>query len=133
MSVDLPGEIVAFLERPNPAVMAVVRDGSHPVSVPTWYVLRDGRILVNLDSRRKRLRYVEEGSPVSLTVLADGDWYRHVSLQGRVREIVPDPDHHDADLLSRHYIGVPHTPRDGDRVSLWIDVERWHAWRIDGD
>lgn len=133
MCACLPEPVIAFLERPNPAVMAVVRNGDEPVSVPTWYLYLDGAILVNMLRTRKRLQYLRNGSHVSLTVLGDGDWYRHVSVQGRVREIVPDEDYRDADRLSRHYIGAPHTPRSGERASVWVDVEHWHAWRVEGD
>lgn len=127
----LPDPIVAFLEAPNPAVMSVVRDGDQPVSVATWYLFLDGAILVNMLATRKRLRHIVTGSPVSLTVLADGDWYRHVSLQGRVREIVTDVGYRDANRLSMHYVGAPHTPRSGKRVSVWVDVTHYHAWRVE--
>lgn len=133
VSVRLPEPVVAFLVRPNPAVMAVVRNGNEPVSVATWYLFLDGSILVNMLETRKRLKYVRNQPHVSLTVLGDGDWYRHVSLQGKVRQIIQDEDYEDADRLSRHYIGVPHTPRLGARVSLWIDISQWHAWRVEVD
>ncbi len=129
----LPKSVSTFLSLPNPAVMAVIRGGDTPISVPTWYLLMDGSILVNMLQTRKRLKYVSDGSHVSLTVLGDGDWYRHVSLQGHVRAIVADENYEDADRLSRHYIGTPHVPRAGGRTSLWIEIDRWHAWRIDDD
>jgi hypothetical protein len=46
---------MALLAQPNPAVIAVVRPDGQPVSVATWYLVdEDGRILVNMDSGRKR-------------------------------------------------------------------------------
>lgn len=130
MSALLPDHVVEFLRRPNPAVMAVVRDGVQPVSVATWYMLLGDSVLVNMFEARRRLRHLRVAPHVSLTVLGADDWYRHVSLQGRVGRIVDDEDYADADLLSRHYIGAPHLPRAGRRVSVWIDVKTWHEWRI---
>ena len=56
----------------------------------TWYLWEDGRLLVNLDHSRARLEHLRADPRVSLTVLDTDDWYRHVSLRGRVTEIVAD-------------------------------------------
>ena len=46
---------MALLAQPNPAVIAVVRPDGQPVSVATWHLVdEDDRILVNMDSGRKR-------------------------------------------------------------------------------
>ena len=130
MAVELPEQVGSFLRRPNPAVMAVVRQDGRPLSVATWYLYVDGEILVNLQADRARARHLHPSAPVSLTVLADGDWYRHVSLWGRVREVVPDEGYADADRLSDYYAGVPHTPRGADRISVRIGIDGWHGWRV---
>ena len=54
----VPAKIDQFLARPNPAVIATVRPDGQPVSVPTWYLWEDGRVLVNMDESRKRLQYL---------------------------------------------------------------------------
>ena len=46
----LPEEAVAFLTRPNYATISVVRPDGQPVSVPTWYLFEDGRLVVNMDA-----------------------------------------------------------------------------------
>ncbi len=73
-----------LLAKPNPAVITTVRPDGQPVSVATWYLWEDGRVLVNMDEGRKRLDYLREDPRVSLTVLDADGWYTHVSLQGRV-------------------------------------------------
>jgi PPOX class probable F420-dependent enzyme len=123
----VPASIDELLAKPNPAVMATVR-GDQPVSVPTWYVWENGRILVNMDESRKRLDHLRTNPLVSLSVLDGDDWYTHVSLQGRVAELVPDPDLADIDRIARHYTGNPYPNRERPRVSAWIDVQRWHGW-----
>jgi PPOX class probable F420-dependent enzyme len=123
----VPAQVAEFLAKPNPAVIATVRPDGTPVSVATWYVWDSGRILLNMDKNRKRLAYLRADPRVSLTVLDGADWYTHVSLQGSV-ELVDDPDMADIDRIARHYVGGPYANRDRERISAWLDIERWHGW-----
>ncbi|MFF4957251.1 PPOX class F420-dependent oxidoreductase [Streptomyces sp. NPDC001222] len=124
----LPAEAVELLRRPNPGVIATLRSDGAPVSTPTWYLWDDGRVLVNMDEGRVRLRHLRRDPRVSLTVLAERDWYTHVTLVGRVTEMYDDEGLTDIDRVSRHYIGKPYPRRDRGRVSAWIEVDRWHGW-----
>lgn len=124
----LPPHVAELLAKPNPAVVAHVREDGQPVSVATWYVYADGRVLVNMDESRKRLDYVRADPRVTLTALAADDWYTHVSVQGRVVQLVDDPDLVDIDRLSQHYTGRPYPTRDRRRVSAWIEIDSWHGW-----
>jgi PPOX class probable F420-dependent enzyme len=126
----LPDHLHAFLERPNPAVMATLRSNGTPVTVATWYLWDEGRVLLNLDARRKRLQHLRRNPHVSVTALAEGDWYQHVSLHGRVATIADDVDLVDIDRLSRHYTGRAYGNRERPRVSAWLDVESWHGWHV---
>jgi PPOX class probable F420-dependent enzyme len=123
----LPQHIIDVLQRPNHAVMGVVRPDSTPVTVPTWYLWEDGRLLVNMDAERRRLRYVRANPRVSLTVLDGGNWYNHVSVQGRMT-LEDDPDLSGIDRLASHYQGMPYPDRNRPRVNGWIDIDFWHAW-----
>jgi PPOX class probable F420-dependent enzyme len=124
----LPDSLVAILERPNPAVMATVKSDGAPVTVATWYLWVDGRVLLNVDAARVRLKHVTRDPRVSLTVLDGDSWYRHVTLHGRVAEILDDEGLADIDRLSVHYLGSPYGNRGRRRVSLWMEVESWFAW-----
>ena len=130
----LPEKSRQLLAKPNPAVITSLRADGQPVSVATWYLLEDdGRVLVNMDEGRKRLDYLRADPRVSLTALAAGDWYTHVSLQGRVAEMKDDEGLVDIDRLSQHYGGRPYTNRRRGRVSAWIEIDRWHAWGAAND
>jgi PPOX class probable F420-dependent enzyme len=124
----LPPELDALLADPNPAVIATVQPDGSPNSVATWYLWENGRVLVNMAATRKRLDWMRREPRVSLTVLDKESWYRHVTLHGRVGELVDDTDLSDIDRISRHYTGQPYGDREGKRVSAWIDVETWHGW-----
>ena len=126
----LPDELQALLREPNPAVMASLRPDGSPLSVATWYLWEDTRVLVNLDHSRARLEHLRGDPRVSLTILDTDDWYRHVSLRGRVAAIEPDASLKDIDRISRHYRGEAYRNRESPRFSAWIEVERWHAWNV---
>jgi PPOX class probable F420-dependent enzyme len=130
----LPDEVLAVLARPNPAVMATVASDGRPVTVATWYLLEeDGTVLLNLDAGRARLEHLRTDPRVSLTALVQDDWYAHVSLQGRVVSIADDDGLADIDRLSRHYVGNEYSNRDRPRVSVHVQVERWHSWGVGGE
>jgi hypothetical protein len=38
----------------------------------------------------------------------------------------------DIDRLSRHYLGQPYSNRERPRVSVHVEVERWHGWGAAG-
>ena len=123
----IPEELQALLREPNPAVIATLKPDGAPHSVATWYLWEDGRVLVNMDATRARLDYLRKDPRVSLTVLDGGDWYRHVSIRGRVVSLEPDEDLKDIDRLCRHYRDQDYPSRD-PRFSAWIEVDTWHAW-----
>jgi PPOX class probable F420-dependent enzyme len=126
--VPVPPEIDEFLSRPNPAVVATLRPDGSPHTVPTWYDWEAGRVLLNMDESRLRLRFLRRDPRAALTVLEDASWYKHVSLIGRVVSIEDDPDLADIDRLAIRYTGKPFRRRDARRVSAWLEPERWHGW-----
>ncbi len=126
--LPMPDEVKALLRRPNHAVMATLRKDGHPVTVATWYLFEDDKILVNLDASRVRLKHLRRDGRVSLTMLKERAWYTHVSVQGKVIEIVPDEGLADIDRLAIHYTGKPYRNRKNARFSAWVEIESWHGW-----
>ena len=129
-TLPFPDGVRDLLARPNPCVVTTLRADGQPVSVATWYLMRGDQVLVNMDAGRKRLDHLRGDPRVSLTVLADGDWYTHVSLVGRVSEMYDDEGHADIDALSRHYGGQDFHDHESERVSALVDVDRWHGWGV---
>jgi PPOX class probable F420-dependent enzyme len=124
----VPAEVDEFLRRANPAVVASLRGDGSPHTVATWYDWDDGRVLLNMDESRLRLRFMRNDPRVALTVLDDESWYRHVSLLGRIVSVEEDAELRDIDRLARRYTGEPFRTRDRRRFSAWMEVEAWHAW-----
>src|SRR2546421_2200718 len=104
----VPPAIDAFLAQVHPAVVGTVRPDGSPHTVATWYDWEDGRALLNLEDTRLRLSHLRADPRASLTVLAEGDWYRHVTLLGRVASIEEDVGLSDIDRLAVRYTGKPY-------------------------
>ena len=64
----------------------------------------------------------------TLTAIDLENWYRHVSLIGRVVSIELDAGLVDIDRLAVRYTGRPFGHRENTRFSAWLEPERWHAW-----
>ena len=125
----LPDDALAMLRRPNPAVIATLRSNGEPVTTATWYLWEDdGRVLINMDEGRVRLKHLRRDPRVSLTVLDKDDWYTLVTLIGRVAEISEDEGLSGIDRLSQRYRGQEYSQRDRRRYNAWIQVQRWSGW-----
>jgi PPOX class probable F420-dependent enzyme len=124
----LPADAAEMLARPNYATITAVRPDGQPVSVATWYMYENGRVLVNMDNRRKRIDYLRKDPRISLTAMDPADWITHLSVQGRVVEWVEDEGLADIDRIAEHYTGKPYVVRSRPRVSAWIEIDSWHGW-----
>lgn len=124
----LPTDAIEMLRKPNPSVITTLRRDGTPVSTPTWYLLDDGKVLVNLDAQRVRLKHMRNDPRVSLSVMDTRDWYTHVTIVGRVAEFRDDEGLVDIDRLADHYLGQQYPDRDNPRVSAFIEIDRWHGW-----
>jgi PPOX class probable F420-dependent enzyme len=127
-TAPVPPDVDEFLSRPNPAVVATLRPDGSPHTVPTWYDWENGRVLLNMDENRLRLRFLRRDPRAALTVLDERSWYSHISLIGRVVSIEDDPELADIDRLAVRYTGQPFRRREAKRVSAWLEPERWHGW-----
>jgi PPOX class probable F420-dependent enzyme len=114
------------LKEPHAAVIATVRSDGAPYSAATWYDWDDGRVLVNMDFERLRLKHMQRDPRVAITVVDLGDWYRAVTVLGRIAEVRDDEDLADIDRLSQRYRGTPYRNRERKRVTALIEPERWH-------
>ena len=128
--VPVPPEVDAFLAKPNPAVVAAVSPAGTPHTAATWYDWEGGRVFLNMDESRLRLRYLRANPAVALTVLGAENWYEQITLLGRVVSIEDDPELAGIDRLSIRYGGGPFHDRNARRVSAWMEPDRWSGWPL---
>ena len=126
--LPLPPEADALLRRANPAVIATLLASGAPHTAVTWYDWDGERVLVNMDSARLRLANMRRDPRVSVTVLDGPNWYRQLTLFGRVDEIRDDAEFADIDRLSLRYSRRTFRNRLRARISALIVPERWYGW-----
>jgi PPOX class probable F420-dependent enzyme len=128
--LPLPSELEELVGRANPAVVATVRPDGGPHTAATWYDWESGRVLLNMDESRARLRHMHEDPRVSLTVFDGDNWEQHVTLFGRVISIEIDEDLADIDRLAMRYTGKPFGTRERRRVTAWMEPGLWSSWPL---
>jgi len=128
--LPLPSELEELVGRANPAVVATVRPDGGPHTAATWYDWESGRVLLNMDESRARLRHIHEDPRVSLTVFDGDNWEQHVTLFGRVISIEIDEDLADIDRLAMRYTGKPFGTRERRRVTAWMEPGLWSSWPL---
>ena len=120
-----------FLAEPRYGVATTLRADGSPHSTVVWVdVDDDGVPSFNTARGRAKPANLEADPRVSLLVVAEGDFYRWLSLDGRV-EVVTEGAHEQIDRLSRKYDGKPWSYRDGEeRVTVRILPERVTAYGL---
>jgi len=82
-----PGQASFLHEQPNVAVVAALRPDGTPHQTVTWIDYDGEHVLVNLNTSRTKLRYLEADPRVSVLVLDRDDPFRRIRIDGRVVEI----------------------------------------------
>lgn len=82
-----PGQASFLHEQPNVAVVAALRPDGTPHQTVTWIDYDGEHVLVNLNTFRTKLRYLEADPRVSVLVLDRDNPFRRIRIDGRVVEI----------------------------------------------
>ncbi len=82
-----PGQASFLHDQPNVAVVAALRPDGTPHQTVTWIDYDGEHVLVNLNTFRTKLRYLEADPRVSVLVLDRDNPFRRIRIDGRVVEI----------------------------------------------
>lgn len=85
-----PGQASFLHEQPNVAVVAALRPDGTPHQTVTWIDYDGEHVLVNLNTFRTKLRYLEADPRVSVLVLDRDNPFRRIRIDGRVVEITKE-------------------------------------------
>jgi PPOX class probable F420-dependent enzyme len=121
----LPDDVELLRGRNFAQLVTLNPDGSPQVTV-LWVDADEDAVLVNTAEGRTKDRNLRRDPRAAVSVVKDGDWYRWISITGRVVERITGPraEAH-IDALSRRYDGEPWTPTPGQvRVLYRIRPDR---------
>jgi len=121
-----------LLEQPNYAVVTTLREDGSPHSTVVWvHVDDDGVPTFNTAKGRVKPTNLERDPRVSLVVVAGGDFYRWLSMDGRV-ELTDDGAEEQIDALSRKYDAQPWGYVEGqERVKIRLLPDHVVAYGLD--
>lgn len=79
-----------FLQEPNYAVVAALREDGSPHQTVIWIDWDGEHVLLNLNQERAKLRYLREDPRLSLLVLHRENPYHWLGIDGEVAAITTD-------------------------------------------
>jgi PPOX class probable F420-dependent enzyme len=133
MAKPTPGQASFLHDEPNVAVVAALRPDGTPHQTVTWIDYDGEHVLVNLNTWRTKLRYLEADPRVSVLVVDRNDPFRRIRIDGRVAEITKEGAYEHIVGRARVYLG-----RDGyelqpgeERVLVRIEPVRIEATNIE--
>jgi len=128
VATTLSAPVREFLEKPNFAVLVTRSPSDRLQATPVWFVVSDGRILINTSKGRAKLRNMRQHPDVVLTIVDRENPYQYVQIRGKVAQFDAEHGARDIDRLSQRYHGKPYGYPGGDRpenrVSIYIEPER---------
>ncbi len=74
-------------DEPNVAVVAALREDGTPQQTVVWVDYDGEHVLLNLNTSRAKLRYLERDPRVSVLVIDRHDPFRRIRIEGEVAEI----------------------------------------------
>ena len=129
MATLTPGQAQLFAEA-NYAVATTLRPDGSPHSTVVWVELVDGVPSFNTTTGRVKRENLGRDPRVALLVVAGGDFYRGVSIDGTA-ELVRDGAEEQIDRLSRKYDGKPWPYVEGQRrVRVRVAPEHVTAYGV---
>jgi PPOX class probable F420-dependent enzyme len=87
----------------------VMQDGS-PQVTPVWFDYTNGKIRVNSAKGRVKVRNMQEGAPVALSILDPENPYRYIQIRGRVGHVTENGASAHIDSLAKKYLGKDKYP-----------------------
>ncbi len=128
-----PGQASFLHEQPNVAVVAALRPDGTPHQTVTWIDYDGEHVLVNLNTFRTKLRYLEADPRVSVLVLDRDDPLQRIRIDGRVVEITKEGAYEHIVRQAGVYLGRESyelAPGE-ERVLVRIEPERVEASNVE--
>ncbi|MHB1243811.1 MAG: PPOX class F420-dependent oxidoreductase [Gaiellaceae bacterium] len=127
------GQASFLHDEPNVAVVAALREDGTAHQTVVWIDYDGEHVLLNLNTFRAKLEYLERDPRVSLLVLDRTNPFRWLGLEGRVVEITPEGAYEHIVRQAGVYLGKQEYPlKEGEqRILVRIAVDRVEAYNVD--
>jgi PPOX class probable F420-dependent enzyme len=106
------------------ASLATLMPDGTPQVTPVWFDYTDGKIRVNSAKGRVKVRNMQEGAPVALSILDPDNPYRYVQIRGRVGHVTEEGASAHIDSLAKKYLGKDKYPwAQPGQVRVTLEIE----------
>ena len=122
-----------FLQEPNYAVVAALREDGSPHQTIVWVDWDGDHVLLNLNTWRAKLQHMENDGRVSVLVLDRDDPYRWIGIEGMVVETTEEGAAEHIIKQAGVYLGRDsYDFKPGEqRILVRIAPERVEPYRVD--
>jgi len=122
-----------FLQEPNYAVVAALREDGSPHQTIVWVDWDGDHVLLNLNTWRAKLQHMENDGRVSVLVLDRDDPYRWIGIEGMVVETTEEGAAEHIVKQAGVYLGRDsYDFKPGEqRILVRIAPERVEPYRVD--
>jgi PPOX class probable F420-dependent enzyme len=121
----IPAEYLDLLQQKKAfASLATLMPDGTPQVTPVWFDYTNGKIRINSAKGRVKVRNMQEGAPVALSILDPDNPYRYIQIRGRVGHVTEEGASAHIDSLAKKYLGQDKYPwaQPGQiRVTFEID------------
>ena len=115
--MELSADVRAFLQGKHFGKLATVQKDGSPHVTPVWYMLEDGKVIVNTTTERVKYFNVRRDPRVALLI---DNGYSYVMIAGRAR-VAEERDHKkDIETLAVRYMGEE-AGKKAARERYWRD------------
>ena len=121
----------AFLADVHVGVLSVDDPGRGPFSVPIWYLVDDGDVIMGMSGLSKKARLLRDAGRASLVVQTEEPPYKFASIEGPV--VIEDGHRDDLEMAVR-YLGpeigawyAENNPSTEESVVVRLTPEHWNT------
>ena len=121
----------AFLADVHVGVLSVDDPGRGPFSLPIWYLVEDGDVVIGMSGGSRKARLLRAAGRASMVVQTEEPPYKFVSIEGPVSIEATQRD--DLEMASR-YLGpelgawyAEHNPSTETSVVVRLTPEHWNT------
>jgi PPOX class probable F420-dependent enzyme len=123
--VEIPEKYLDLLQKKTTfAHLATIMPDGTPQVTPVWFDYTNGKIRVNSAKGRVKVRNMQEGAPVALSILDPDNAYRYIQIRGRVDHVTEEGADAHIDSLAKKYLGKDKYPwAQPDQIRVIFEIE----------
>jgi len=121
----IPAEYMDLLQqKPTFAHLATIMPNGTRQVTPVWFDYTNGKIRVNSAKGRVKVRNMQKGAPVALSILDPENPYRYIQIRGRVEHVTEEGASAHIDSLAKKYLGKDKYPSaKPGQVRITLEIE----------